>query len=616
MYQFLTAIERPVHIVNLDPANDHVPYPCAISLAELISVRDVMEELDLGPNGAMLYCLEYLEHNLDWLEARLEALEGDYVVFDLPGQVELSTNHPSLARILTRLQKQQDWRVGRCAGSRTQFVAVHLADATNITDVSRYISLLILALRAMLMLELPHVNVLSKMDLLDDEQKAQLGAYRRRARELTRRLPAGLLYRGAGPLVPRGAPRRDAAARRGDEPRAVRAGGRVRPGQLRDARGGGPGVDAAPAPRSRQGDWLRSSWGCSTCIEVQAARRGEGGSSSDDAANRDGRNRLWGFAFFARLGMRARVSWLATALAPLAVWAAGSSPSSINGTSLIPANISSSCYTLLVQLDSDSLFQQCTDPLIQATAIYANASSSNATESSLTHSLDSLCSQQNGCDRTLVRQYVAQFWDECSAELEAGNDEVTQLYDYLYIFNPFRDAICSKNTNGTYCLESLAPYMRPSADLQALQLDAVPDAGDVYSEQYWAHVLSTVPTSNAKAAQSTSALNADQVFLFLSGSTDRDTLCSECTQNVLASYIGFEMATPYALGVERSDVLSPQVTIYNNARKMCGEPFVAAISTRAGVSEFPSAAARAPRALALWGSVVGVAALALLELYS
>ena len=110
MHQFLTALERGVHIVNLDPANDTVPYPCAISLAELISVRDVMEELQLGPNGAMLYCMEYLEHNLDWLEARLAALEHDYAIFDLPGQVELTTNHPSLTRILERLQKQ-DWRV-------------------------------------------------------------------------------------------------------------------------------------------------------------------------------------------------------------------------------------------------------------------------------------------------------------------------------------------------------------------------------------------------------------------------------------------------------------------------------------------------------------------------
>ena len=113
MYQFLTAIQRPVQVVNLDPANEEVPYPCAISLAELVSVRDVMQELDLGPNGAMLYCLEYLELNLDWLESRLGALEGDYVLFDLPGQVELSTNHPSLTRILAKLQKRYDWRVGR-----------------------------------------------------------------------------------------------------------------------------------------------------------------------------------------------------------------------------------------------------------------------------------------------------------------------------------------------------------------------------------------------------------------------------------------------------------------------------------------------------------------------
>lgn len=164
-----------MHVVNLDPANETVPYPCAISLSELISVRDVMAELDLGPNGAMLYCMEYLEQNLDWLEGRLAQLEHDYVLFDIPGQVELTTNHPSLKRILERLQRQ-DWRVrSPCAFPfLTQLVAVHLSDAANIVDAGRYISLLMLALRAMLMLELPHVNVLSKMDLLDDEQQAAL----------------------------------------------------------------------------------------------------------------------------------------------------------------------------------------------------------------------------------------------------------------------------------------------------------------------------------------------------------------------------------------------------------------------------------------------------------
>lgn len=39
-------------------------------------------------------------------------------------------------------------------------------DATHILDASKYVSVLLLALRTMLQLELPHINVLSKIDLL------------------------------------------------------------------------------------------------------------------------------------------------------------------------------------------------------------------------------------------------------------------------------------------------------------------------------------------------------------------------------------------------------------------------------------------------------------------
>lgn len=112
LHQFLSALGRPISIVNLDPANGRMlPYPCAVNIADLITVKDVMTELGLGPNGAMLYCIEYLEENFDWLERQLDGLGDDaYVAFDLPGQVELSTNHGSLRRILDRLQKK-DWRV-------------------------------------------------------------------------------------------------------------------------------------------------------------------------------------------------------------------------------------------------------------------------------------------------------------------------------------------------------------------------------------------------------------------------------------------------------------------------------------------------------------------------
>jgi len=32
-------------------------------------------ELGLGPNGGLVYCLDYLEQNMDWLRQQLEPLE-------------------------------------------------------------------------------------------------------------------------------------------------------------------------------------------------------------------------------------------------------------------------------------------------------------------------------------------------------------------------------------------------------------------------------------------------------------------------------------------------------------------------------------------------------------
>lgn len=45
---------------------------------------------------------------------------------------------------------------------------MHLVDAHYITDPAKYISILLLSLRSMLQLDLPHINVLSKIDILRD----------------------------------------------------------------------------------------------------------------------------------------------------------------------------------------------------------------------------------------------------------------------------------------------------------------------------------------------------------------------------------------------------------------------------------------------------------------
>uniref|UniRef100_A0A8C6ETT3 GPN-loop GTPase 2 n=1 Tax=Marmota marmota marmota TaxID=9994 RepID=A0A8C6ETT3_MARMA len=110
MSEFLRALGRRVAVVNLDPANEGLPYECAVDVGELVGLGDVMDALRLGPNGGLLYCMEYLEANLDWLRAKLDPLRGHYFLFDCPGQVELCTHHGALRSIFSQMA-QWDLRV-------------------------------------------------------------------------------------------------------------------------------------------------------------------------------------------------------------------------------------------------------------------------------------------------------------------------------------------------------------------------------------------------------------------------------------------------------------------------------------------------------------------------
>ena len=62
-------------------------------IQDLVTLDDVMEEMELGPNGALVYCMEYLMQNTVWLEEQLSQVgQDDYVLFDCPGQIELFTH--------------------------------------------------------------------------------------------------------------------------------------------------------------------------------------------------------------------------------------------------------------------------------------------------------------------------------------------------------------------------------------------------------------------------------------------------------------------------------------------------------------------------------------------
>jgi len=80
MQQFMGAVERKCSVVNLDPANDHTSYEPAIDVRDLVTIDEIMEQESLGPNGGVLYALEELEHNFDWLAEGLKELGGLQIV--------------------------------------------------------------------------------------------------------------------------------------------------------------------------------------------------------------------------------------------------------------------------------------------------------------------------------------------------------------------------------------------------------------------------------------------------------------------------------------------------------------------------------------------------------
>jgi len=62
------ALRRAIHVFNLDPAAEEFSYPLDGDIRELITVDDVQEELKLGPNGGLVYAMEFFEENMeDWL---------------------------------------------------------------------------------------------------------------------------------------------------------------------------------------------------------------------------------------------------------------------------------------------------------------------------------------------------------------------------------------------------------------------------------------------------------------------------------------------------------------------------------------------------------------------
>lgn len=162
-------MKRTVKVVNLDPAAEYFKYPVSVDVRDLIQLEDAMEDdtLHFGPNGGLVFCMEYLAKNLDWLVEQLgDDEDDDYVIFDCPGQIELYTHLPIMKQIVCRLEN-----------SNFRVCGVFLLDSQFLLDRAKFFSGILAALSVMVTLEIAHINVMTKVDLLSKVEKQELEKY-------------------------------------------------------------------------------------------------------------------------------------------------------------------------------------------------------------------------------------------------------------------------------------------------------------------------------------------------------------------------------------------------------------------------------------------------------
>jgi GPN-loop GTPase len=144
--------------VNLDPGVENMPYEADVDIRDWVRVSDVMEEYGLGPNGAQIVAADLMAVNAKDLAESIEKFRTNYVLVDTPGQIELFAFRQSSEVIMEELGKED-----ACL--------LFLADPTLCKSPSGFVSSVMLAATVHFRFNVPFFTVLSKSDLLKQEEQ-------------------------------------------------------------------------------------------------------------------------------------------------------------------------------------------------------------------------------------------------------------------------------------------------------------------------------------------------------------------------------------------------------------------------------------------------------------
>lgn len=164
--------------VNLDPAVAVLPYNPDADVRNHVSMKKLLLDQTLGPNGAIVAAMDLLAANLGPLLDEVKEIEADYVLIDTPGQLELFAFRDIGPLLLDSILDARK-------------LAVFLLDPAIAQEPRGLASLLLLSASSSLRLGVPNINVISKADTLTEEDLEKILGYFESPEELV-----GLVGRG------------------------------------------------------------------------------------------------------------------------------------------------------------------------------------------------------------------------------------------------------------------------------------------------------------------------------------------------------------------------------------------------------------------------------------
>ena len=147
--------------INLDPGVDMLPYDADIDIREWVALDEVMGEYNLGPNGAQIVAADLMAVNIRKITDLLDGVRTEYVLVDTPGQLELFAFRESSNVIVEAFGKEKS-------------MVVYLSDPMLCKTSNGFVSNMVLSSLVEFRLQLPVINILTKADLMKDEDRDRM----------------------------------------------------------------------------------------------------------------------------------------------------------------------------------------------------------------------------------------------------------------------------------------------------------------------------------------------------------------------------------------------------------------------------------------------------------